>query len=401
MADDTKTGTATPTATADKATASASVAGATDSPSRSSSKLPGSFEEALLVELGDEEPAAPNTGRKHPTASDDDDEGDEIDDESGDDPEADDDESPETTESEDDPEADETDESKGDEPAEETETEDDEEAPQGLENLPPPMRKRFKKLWERDKASRREVETLTAELTEARVRPDPLPPSKREPLNNVLTLDDLTAQVESSERFLDWADEHADGFEGHFEGENVNWTAEDVQARKAYARAVLKHAPDRRQYLTDRASLKPAAYAERFYPTMFQKDHPHKQASDAILKTVPELRRMPDYEVFIGHYLRGLSEHLAEARGEAKFTRIDLRKKAQPDAKAAADAGKGKKPGKTVATKPTAAPKMVSAKPTTSQTAGRDAKLAELRKLYAETKDDDYFRQIVELETAA
>lgn len=63
--------------------------------------------------------------------------------------------------------------------------------------------------------------------------------------------------------------------------------------------------------------------AERVYPWMAKTDAPEQGRMKKILELVPELKRLPDYKLIVGHYVRGEAAAVAElkAKGQKPVTR--------------------------------------------------------------------------------
>lgn len=244
--------------------------------------------------------------------------------------------------------------------------EDDEDAKiPGFEDLPKGVQKRFTKLL----GERRELRAQLAAVQAEPIRIE----SADEPLLAVGTLEALDKKLAQAKAVKEWALKNRDGWSGEIEGEPTTFTAEEMAAKLEAALGIIEAAPTRRDYLTKRAEIGSRAAAERLYPDMFRKGTTDHTVYEHVLKTVPELVRLPDYEMFVGHWLRGFRQAMEEAKGEAVYKRIAIKKTSSPPDKAKASASAVKPGAKPKPPAPSAA--KPAAKPASSATAPKAAEV--------------------------
>lgn len=184
-------------------------------------------------------------------------------------------------------------------------------------------------------------------------------PQPREPgaLDSVENLQDLNQKIDEAWQIKAWAEQNPEG--GTIkdkDGNDVEISPEKVRTIKLNAeQTIFRHAPERRTWLQARDQMEPAVKQE--YPWWGDKNSPQYQQAQKMLRTLPELKRFPDYKMVLGDYIAKATERIQRRQaGNGKGSPATAGKPAaQAGAKGAGQAAAAKKPAK-VATKPKSAP---------------------------------------------
>lgn len=134
-------------------------------------------------------------------------------------------------------------------------------------------------------------------------------PTFQEPLPDVMNFEQLKATHATWKRAKRWAEDHEEGAEKGVDkgpdGEELtrDYTPEQIRALKRTAEDILEEAiPQRAAYL-EKAPIY-AQEAARQYPEIFQ-DTPESAQAAAILAQVPEIKRAPDFLLWLGAAITG------------------------------------------------------------------------------------------------
>jgi hypothetical protein len=162
---------------------------------------------------------------------------------------------------------------------------------------------------------RDENKKLNADLAEARGAK----PVIVEGINPLMMLQ-THKQVEEREEYLqnviDWCEEHEDGYEKTDDktGETVNYTAEDIRARK---RAVTKELQRMIPKIRERVKMREGfdQVVKKVYPALMDAKSKDYETMTAILNSMPALNALPNVKLVIGDMIAG------EAARKAKHTK--------------------------------------------------------------------------------
>lgn len=194
--------------------------------------------------------------------------------------------------------------------------------------LPKSVQKRIDKLTaknkeatERAEQAEAKIKELEGKLKEAENFTAPSQPTREEPLADVLDAETLQQRVANAKQVKMWALKNLNGATVEAEdGKEVEYSAEQMREFLARAEEVItEHAPQRALYLKRQQGWEEVARKE--YPQIFQKDSEEYQEVMQSLKLFPEIRRFPDWKVFLGDYMVGRKlreKKAAEANSEAK-----------------------------------------------------------------------------------
>lgn len=200
------------------------------------------------------------------------------------------------------------------------------------------MRHGFEKRIGKEVAKRKELEerleAVTAEMAELKQqfqeRPAVEPPTPENVLGEVKTLAELNAKEAEARRYLDQAEEHLDGLDdGGDPAAAAAWLRQGgvklpEEADSATVRQVLKRirrnadrvtrdAPQRREWLAQEQQA--TQQARQTFPWLADKASPEQAQLAAVVKAIPEIRRLPHWQFAGAVYVEGLKA--IQARKEA------------------------------------------------------------------------------------
>tara|TARA_Y100000590_G_scaffold87854_3_gene98584 strand:+ start:815 stop:1738 length:924 start_codon:yes stop_codon:yes gene_type:complete len=218
------------------------------------------------------------------------------------------------------------------EPAAEAEGEPEAKAPEGDEyELPRGVQKRIDKLTAQKKALAEEkdkaISDLRQEIDELRASkesPDPKVDDPSNPYRHLQDLETIRREELNAETVLDWCDDHPDGAVVHEDGNEREYSVEDIrEIRKRARKALNRQLPEQRKWVEDYAATEP--YVEANFPWWADKATAEYQAARQIMKEFPEVMRFPGYKVSVGDIVEGMKVRMARQEEKAKG-----RKKAAP-----------------------------------------------------------------------
>ncbi len=188
-----------------------------------------------------------------------------------------------------------------------------------LKDLPEPVRQRVQGVLDarigkitataRAEQARLEtrVEELAEELAEAREKGGAAAPVNLpgvHPLMFAETESALDARLTQIEAFEDFADANREGYEGDATKNEVSWSAEQIRAKlRELQRERDRVIPAARANLRARASED--AGLKQTYAPLFDRKSEEYRSAQALLKTMPELRRHPNVNVLVARLILG------------------------------------------------------------------------------------------------
>lgn len=213
--------------------------------------------------------------------------------------------------------ADETDEDAED--ADSEDEEDGEEEPdkrqRGVEKRIAKLTAKAKQAEERATEATATIEQLQAQLAQATAVT--LAPTPDSPLANIETPEALEEQVTLARRIEAWAEDNPEGAEIQLaNGQKRFLEPEEVRQRLRTAREILRSAPGREQWLSQRPNVINEARA--FYPNLLKPGTDENGAMNHLLKMVPELKRHPAIELMIGDMIEGQRVRFERAKARQK-----------------------------------------------------------------------------------
>lgn len=234
------------------------------------------------------------------------------------------------------------------------------------ENLTGGVQKRIDKLTalrksaeERAEALQAELETFKSKVEELENKSSTVAPTPDNPFSDLETVDALKKEFEQARDLRYKCEANPDGFtigDTHFDAEQVRTMKINCM------RAMELHIPKQLNFIKERSQWKPLALET--YPWLKNKDSQEYKLYTQVLKNFPDFRKFPDYELFVGDYIRGYMSRNASS----------IKKSAAP------------KQVPQMSVKPTAS---------SSQTAVSDASIRATQSRYAKTGSREDLKSIV------
>jgi hypothetical protein len=152
-----------------------------------------------------------------------------------------------------------------------------------------------------------EIESIRERANEAIKGPAPLERTKEEPLTEIRNVADLDRHLEEAQATLQWCKKNPKGgVLRDNKGGTVEWDEENVADVRENCERALEAGEARRTYLQTYAEQ--SAAARQYYPALFMPNSPWQKNALELLdkkKGVPELVKVPDYELLLGDMLVG------------------------------------------------------------------------------------------------
>lgn len=169
------------------------------------------------------------------------------------------------------------------------------------------VQKRIDKLTSLRKSAEERAEALQAELDAFKSKVEELEnkgstvaPTPDNPFSDLETVDALKKEYEQARDLRYKCEANPDGFtvgDTHFDSEQVRTMKINCM------RAMELHIPKQLNFVQERSQWKPLALET--YPWLKNKDSQEYKLYTQVLKNFPDFRKFPDYELFVGDYIRG------------------------------------------------------------------------------------------------
>lgn len=175
-------------------------------------------------------------------------------------------------------------------------------------SLPNGVQKRINKLTARNKDYEEKITDLESKLSELeqkvvekeQVKTEPEKVVGENPFSNLDTVDKINAELENARWLRFKCEENPDGFEL---GDSY-LNADEVRKVKVNAlRAMEEHLPKQAQFIQAHQEFKQVATKE--YPWYSKPETKEYQLANEVLRNFPQFRRYPDFQLFVGDYVRG------------------------------------------------------------------------------------------------
>ena len=183
------------------------------------------------------------------------------------------------------------------------------------QNLSGGIQKRIDKLTALRKTAEERAEALQAELDSYKSKVEELEkkepavlPTPDNPFSDLQTIEDLKKEYDQARELRYKCEASPEGFtvgDTHFDSEQVKTMKLNCM------RAMEVHIPKQADFLRARNHWKPIALET--YPWLKNKDSQEYKLYTQVLKNFPEFRRFPDYELFVGDYIRGYTARNASS----------------------------------------------------------------------------------------
>ena len=206
------------------------------------------------------------------------------------------------------------------------------------DSLPEGVKKRFAKLTAKRREAeealadtRREMESLREEVESLRTRSQPTPAAVpgQNPFQHLTKQSDVEGEIRQARQVRRWCEENPDGavVKGP-DGKEREYTAEEIRSIKLNAiDALEEHLPKQLSYIAELHKYDNAA--EQVFPWWRERASPIRQQAEQLLAQAPELKRFPNYKMFLGDYLLGVAYREQQSKAKAQKAPIK-RAPAQP-----------------------------------------------------------------------
>ena len=194
-------------------------------------------------------------------------------------------------------------------------------------------RKRIDKLTRQKKEALEKAEALERELNDAKTkleqsndRPTPVQ-SAADPFADVWEVSKLNDEWTKARNLKRWCEDNIDGCEV----EGKEYSSEDVkQIKRRVEDAIDLHIPNRARFLQNYQQIKPIA--EQLYPWWKDRSAAEYTEAQAVLRQLPQIASLPEYQVLVGDFIAGRKLRLAQesAKGKPSATRPMVKAPSQP-----------------------------------------------------------------------
>lgn len=195
--------------------------------------------------------------------------------------------------------------------------------------LPEGVKKRLAKLTAKRRAAEEEASRTKAEVERLRQEMDtlrsgtqaPAPaPADDNPFRNLARQEDVDREIAQARKVRRWCEENPDGTViTDAKGNETEYSAEQIRKIRLNAvDALEEHLPRQLAYI--RESAKYDQVAENIFPWWKERSSPQRQMAEQVLAQAPDLKRFPNYKLFIGDYILGMHYREAQAKLAGKKT---------------------------------------------------------------------------------
>jgi hypothetical protein len=181
------------------------------------------------------------------------------------------------------------------------------------------FRKRIDKLTRQKKEAQEKAEALERELNEAKTkldqvqteRPVPAVSSAQDPFADVWDDGKLNDEWTKARNLKRWCEDNSDGCEV----DGKEYSAEDIKSIKRRVEDALDlHIPNRARFLQNYKQIKPIA--EQLYPWWKDRASTEYTEAQTVLRQLPQLSHLPEYQVLIGDFIAGRKLRLEASKGK-------------------------------------------------------------------------------------
>lgn len=185
-------------------------------------------------------------------------------------------------------------------------------------------RKRIDKLTRQKKEALEKAEGLERELNDTKTKLEqtqserPVPSmGSNDPFSDVWEVSKLNDEWSKARNLRRWCEDNIDGCE--IEGKEYS-SDEVKQIRRRVEDALDLHIPNRARFLQNYQQIKPVA--EQLYP--FWKDRASTEYTEAqaVLRQLPQLSSLPEYQVLIGDFIAGRKLRMESLKGKTTMRPI-------------------------------------------------------------------------------
>ena len=196
------------------------------------------------------------------------------------------------------------------------------------------VRKRIDKLTRQKKEALERAEALERELNDVKTkleqgqseRPVAVV-NQADPFADVWDVTKLNDEWTKARNLKRWCEDNIDGCEV----DGKEYSAEDVkQIRRRVEDAIDLHIPNRARFLQSYQQIKPVA--EQLYPWWKDRSSAEYTAAQQVLRQLPQISQLPEYQVLIGDFIEGRRLRLEResAKGKPSLPRVPAKAPSQP-----------------------------------------------------------------------
>lgn len=195
------------------------------------------------------------------------------------------------------------------------------------------FRKRIDKLTRQKREAQEKADALERELNEAKTkleqsveRPAPVQ-SAADPFSDIWDASKLNDEWSKARNLKRWCEDNIDGCE--IEGKEYS-SDEVKQIKRRVEDAIDLHIPNRARFLQNYQQIKPIA--EQLYPWWKDRSATEYTEAQAVLRQLPQIASLPEYQVLVGDFIAGRKLRLAQesAKGKPSATRPLAKAPSQP-----------------------------------------------------------------------
>ena len=195
------------------------------------------------------------------------------------------------------------------------------------------FRKRIDKLTRQKREAQEKADALERELNEAKTkleqsvdRPAPVQ-SAADPFADIWDASKLNDEWSKARNLKRWCEDNIDGCEV----EGKEYSSDEVkQIKRRVEDAIDLHIPNRARFLQNYQQIKPIA--EQLYPWWKDRSATEYTEAQAVLRQLPQIASLPEYQVLVGDFIAGRKLRLAQesAKGKPSATRPLAKAPSQP-----------------------------------------------------------------------
>ena len=187
------------------------------------------------------------------------------------------------------------------------ETDDNEQEQTGVQKRIDKLTALRKTAEEQVEAMKQEVEEYKTKISEFEKTSEAVQPTADSPFADLTTHDAIKGEYEQARQIRYKCEANPEGFqigETYFDSEQVrNMKLNAMQAMEV-------HLPKQLEFVKAREQWKPVAVES--YPWLKNKESSEYKLAQQVLKTFPQFKRFPDFELFIGDYVRGYTARTSQ-----------------------------------------------------------------------------------------
>ena len=196
------------------------------------------------------------------------------------------------------------------------------------------VRKRIDKLTRQKKEALERAEALERELNDVKTKLEqgqserPVAVANQaDPFADVWDVTKLNDEWTKARNLKRWCEDNIDGCEV----DGKEYSAEDVkQIKRRVEDAIELHIPNRARFLQSYKEIKPIA--ENLYPWWKDRASAEYNAAQQVLRQLPQISQLPEYQVLIGDFIEGRRLRLEResAKGKPSLPRVPVKAPSQP-----------------------------------------------------------------------